>query len=219
MPRLLALFLAAACPAAAHDVITTKITWTREISRIFAKRCIGCHQQGGTGPMALETYEAVRPWAVAIKEEVLERRMPPWGAVKGFGDFKNDHGLTQEEISRIADWVEGGAPDGDAVYLPGNLRQAEPDAKPAKAKSLAVLGDAVLKRPVSLLAIQPRQLREGASPKVYAELPDGSVEPLLWMLPYRPKYSRVYEFADRIKLPAGTKIVVTQPGAVFNLLQ
>jgi hypothetical protein len=26
-----------------------------------------------------------RPWAKAIKEEILERRMPPSQAVKGFG--------------------------------------------------------------------------------------------------------------------------------------
>jgi hypothetical protein len=55
---------------------------------------------------------------VAIKDEVLTRRMPPWNAVKGFGRFKNDLGLTQEELSLIADWVEGGAPEGDPMLMP-----------------------------------------------------------------------------------------------------
>jgi len=36
------------------------------------------------------TYAEARPWAVAIKDEVLSRRMPPWGAVKGFGEFRDD---------------------------------------------------------------------------------------------------------------------------------
>ena len=54
----------------------------------------------------------------AIKEEVLERRMPPWGAVKGFGQFQDDQGLTQEQIGLIADWVEGGAPEGDPALPP-----------------------------------------------------------------------------------------------------
>ncbi len=38
--------------------------------------------------------------------------MPPWGAVKGFGNFRNEQGLTQEQISLIADWVEGGVTQG-----------------------------------------------------------------------------------------------------------
>ena len=44
------------------------------------------------------TYKEARPWAEAIKEQVLNRRMPPWNAVKGFGEFKNDHGLAQEDL-------------------------------------------------------------------------------------------------------------------------
>src|SRR5215471_15755771 len=100
-----------------HDVITTQITFTREISRLVYARCANCHRPGGTA-FSLMTYAEARPWAAAIKEEVLERRMPPWGAVKGFGQFKNDQGLTQEQIELIAEWVEGGAPEGDDKLLP-----------------------------------------------------------------------------------------------------
>src|SRR5262245_428640 len=75
-----------------HDVITTRITWSREISRIFYERCASCHHEGGMS-FSLMTYNEARPWAVAIKEEVLSRRMPPWGGVKGFGEFRNDQAL------------------------------------------------------------------------------------------------------------------------------
>src|SRR5438270_8805856 len=110
--------LIAMCAAAeAHDVITTPVTWDREISRIFYSRCVACHRTDGAA-FALMQYPETFPWRTAIKEEVLERRMPPWGAVKGFGDFRNDQGLTQEELQLIADWVEGGAPEGDSKYLP-----------------------------------------------------------------------------------------------------
>ena len=44
--------------------------------------------------------------------------MPPWGAVKGFGDFRNDVALTPEQIELIVSWVSGGAPEGDAKDLP-----------------------------------------------------------------------------------------------------
>ena len=80
------------------------------------------------------TYAEARPWAAAIKEEVLERRMPPWGAVKGFGEFKDDQGLTQEQIELIADWVEGGAPEGDPKLLPKVPEfagSAQPGSRPA----------------------------------------------------------------------------------------
>src|SRR5213079_1453424 len=97
--------------ASGHDVITTPITFSREISRVFYRHCVTCHRQGGSA-FSLATYEEARPWAKAIEEEVLERRMPPWGAVKGFGDFQDDQALTQEDISVFADWVEGGAPEG-----------------------------------------------------------------------------------------------------------
>ena len=100
----------------AHDVFSTKITWSREISRLVDKRCISCHREGGSS-FALTTFEEARPWAKAIKEEVLERRMPPFAAVKGFGDIRDDQALTQDEIHLISDWVEGGSPEGDPALL------------------------------------------------------------------------------------------------------
>jgi hypothetical protein len=68
--------------------------------------------------MSLGTYEEARPWAKAIKEELLEKRMPPWHAMKGYGEFRNAPSLTQREIDMIVNWVEGGAPKGDEKDLP-----------------------------------------------------------------------------------------------------
>ena len=62
--------------------------------------------------MPFTTYELARPWARAIREEILERRMPPWGAVAGFGHFSNDVSLTQREMDIILSWADGGAPSG-----------------------------------------------------------------------------------------------------------
>ena len=86
MLRAALLILASFGVAEAHDIITTKITWSKEVSRLVYKRCASCHRKGGSA-FSLMTYEESRPWAKAIKEEVLERRMPPWGAVKGFGGY------------------------------------------------------------------------------------------------------------------------------------
>ena len=43
--------------------------------------------------------------------------MPPWGAVKGFGDFRNDQALTPEQLELIVSWVGGGVPEGEAKDL------------------------------------------------------------------------------------------------------
>ena len=39
--------------------------------------------------------------------------MPPWDAVKGFGQFRDDPSLSQAEIDLLVAWVEGGAPEGN----------------------------------------------------------------------------------------------------------
>ena len=96
----------------AHDLITTRVTWTADVSRLVQARCVGCHAPGGKGPMPLTTYEEARPWARAIREEVLTRRMPKWHAVRGYGDFTNDPSLSPFEIATIVAWADGGAPKG-----------------------------------------------------------------------------------------------------------
>jgi len=158
------------------------------------------------------TYSEARPWAAAIKEEVLERRMPPWGAVKGFGEFKNDQGLTQEQIELIAEWVEGGAPEGDPKLLPkipefADVRQ--PRARPG----ISVDGALALKTGITLVGIQPQRINDGRVVMVTATRPDGSVEPLLWLYNYKLQFPHIYWYQSTIRLEAATRIDVTPPGA------
>jgi hypothetical protein len=101
----------------AHEPITTKVRFDKELIPILMRNCLGCHHSGGIA-MSLATYEEARPWAKAIKEELLEKRMPPWHAVRGYGDFRNAPSITQREIDMIVNWVEGGAPKGDDKDLP-----------------------------------------------------------------------------------------------------
>src|SRR5579872_4285901 len=82
-----------------HDV-TTKVTWNREISRIVYARCAQCHQPGHSA-FSLLTFQEAEPWAQAIRDSVLRRTMPPWGAVKGFGTFRNEQALSQEELGLV----------------------------------------------------------------------------------------------------------------------
>ena len=77
-----------------------------------------CHRPNHLAPMSLITYADARPWARAVKTKVLAREMPPWGADSSVRAYKNDASLTQTEIDTIAAWVDGGAPEGNAVDLP-----------------------------------------------------------------------------------------------------
>jgi hypothetical protein len=194
--------------SSAHDVITTPVTFSREISRLVYYRCASCHHEGGSA-FSLTTYQEARPWAKAIKEEVLDRRMPPWGAVKGFAEFRDDQGLTQEQIELIADWVEGGAPEGDPALLP---KRPDLDVHAPTATAfpeIAVEGELAINAPVTVAGIHAAKVREGSSLMVTAERPDGSIEPLLWLYDYKPRFARSYWYSAALKLPSGTKIQVT----------
>src|SRR6187551_319111 len=106
-----ALVLAAAGGLRAHDPSAVPLSWNREISRLVYDKCASCHRPGGTS-FSLMTYQDAQPRLTEIKESVLSRQMPPWGAIKGFGDFRNDASLTQAQIALVTDWVEGGASRG-----------------------------------------------------------------------------------------------------------
>jgi hypothetical protein len=214
-------FVLATTPLSAHEIITTKLTWTEHISRIFQRRCVGCHQPDGLAPFPFTTHEQVRPWAKAIKYEVLNRRMPPWDAVKGFGAFRNDLGLSQEEIAVISSWVEGGAPEGESVYLPEGQITGEPFQEgptPPDTKALELRSVTVIREAITAIGLLPEALDEGAFLEITARMPDGSVTPLLWLRDYHPPWKRTYYFRDPIDLPPGTRIEVYPQKAAATLV-
>lgn len=191
-----------------HDIITTKVTFDREIVRLFNTHCISCHREGGMA-FSLATWKEARPWAKAIGEEVLERRMPPWGAVKGFGDFRTDQGLTAEQLELIVDWEEGGAPEGEEKDLPVQPKFGQfPGAGKAQhsAKEITISGDWTVHSAFTLDGLLPKTVPDGASFQVIAELPDGSIEPLLWLQNYKKQYGHAFLLRTPLKLPAGTVI-------------
>jgi hypothetical protein len=199
------LLLVPLATAAAHDIITTPITWDREISRIIYDRCASCHHDGGQA-FSLMTYAEARPWAVSIKEEIFERRMPPWGAVKGFGDFRNDQALTPEQIELITSWVGGGVPEGEAKDLPPAPKFDQLIAETSPRGSIAVSGEYTLRENFLLNGLDPKTVPDDAAFQVTAELPDGSIEPLIWFEHYHAKFGHPFFYRNPISLPVGTKI-------------
>lgn len=111
-------------------------TYTKDIAPIMFSKCVTCHREGEVAPMSFMTYDEVRPWARAIRNKVVSREMPPWGAdPKESLPMRNDVSLSDDQIATIVAWVNGGAPKGDAADMPpaptfttGWTYGSEPDA-------------------------------------------------------------------------------------------
>ena len=98
-----------------HDV-----TFTKDIAPILQRSCERCHRPRGGAPMALTSYQEVRPWARSIKARTHAREMPPWFVDKNIGiqAFKDDPSLSDDEIALIGQWVDAGAPRGNPADMP-----------------------------------------------------------------------------------------------------
>ena len=103
------------------------VTFTKHIAPILQRSCQRCHRPDGGAPMALITYEQVRPWARSIRTRTsLGPRagvMPPWFVEKNIGiqGFKHDPSLSDAEIAAIAKWADSGAPRGNPADMPKPL--------------------------------------------------------------------------------------------------
>ena len=122
VPAMCALALVLLIGAAKPGVVQAQSspTFAEDIAPILYESCVRCHQPNGIGPMALLSYEDVRPYASRIKRNVQARVMPPWhlDPTIGIQAYKNDISLSDTEIARIVSWVDSGAPEGDPSKLP-----------------------------------------------------------------------------------------------------
>ncbi len=203
----LLLFVHAAQPGA-HDPPRTKVTWAGDIERLVHARCIRCHSPDGKGPMSLVTYEDARPYARAMREEVLARRMPKWHAARGYGQFANDPSLSPFDIALIVSWVDGGALRGDPVKAgtPIPVRQVQ---RTATRTVTLPCRDAPL--PAGrLLAITPA-MAEGASAGFSVVLPGGGHEILAWVRDYEKEFPDTYWLETPLRLPSGSRLQAEAP--------
>jgi hypothetical protein len=117
--RTFALVAALLTPAAALAA-DAPTTYTKDVAPIFQAHCTQCHHAGTGTPMALTTYEEVRPWARSIRQRVAAREMPPWHLDKtvGIRNYKNDISLNDDQIATITRWADAGAPMGNLADMP-----------------------------------------------------------------------------------------------------
>ena len=117
--------LMVATGALAAEQSAAPVTFHKDVLPILQKNCQTCHRPGQMGPMSFLSYESTRPWAKAIKEAVLVRKMPPWFADPKVGHFVNDKSLAQNDINILVSWADSGALQGDPKDAPAPVRWPE----------------------------------------------------------------------------------------------
>ena len=121
IPLNLAILLGGVFLSSAHAAQSSaEVTFYKDAQLVFQQKCQTCHRAGQVAPFSVETYEAARPWARAIKAAIVSKKMPP-----GQG-FSGDHlsrqiaarTLTSSELETLVSWVDGGALQGDPKHAP-----------------------------------------------------------------------------------------------------
>src|SRR5258708_8896248 len=80
---------------------SARVTFHKDVAPILQKQCQNCHRPGEVGPMSLLTYKEARPWAKAMSEAVLTKKMPPWFADPHYGKFSNQRTLSTNAIDPL----------------------------------------------------------------------------------------------------------------------
>ena len=106
-----------------------QVAYARDVAPIFQEKCQICHQPNSVAPMSLLTYEQAQMYAPLIKIKVEDRVMPPYhiNRTVGIQGFKNDRGLTDEQIETIVSWVDQGAVYGNAEDEPDPVEFPDPN--------------------------------------------------------------------------------------------
>lgn len=89
-------------------------TFYEHILPLLEQNCLGCHVEGGVGPVELDSYAAAKTYATAIQAATESRMMPPYLVNNdgSCGDFENTKYLSDAELQTIKDWVASGTQEG-----------------------------------------------------------------------------------------------------------
>ena len=122
------------------------------------------------------------------------------------------------KLELIVDWEEGGAPEGEPKDIPQESEKPPQFTLNRPADTLALSGDTKLTRPLLLGALWPDKIPDGTSFQMTAELPDGSVYPLLWLQDYKMKFNHPFLLRTPLQLPAGTLLRGVPQAAKMSLI-
>jgi Copper type II ascorbate-dependent monooxygenase, C-terminal domain len=93
-------------------------TWSEDIAPLIYNNCSSCHHTGSIAPTNLMSYTDVYGDRYNVLNNVQAGIMPPWPPDKNYQHYAQERFLTDAEIDLIADWVNGGAPQGNPNLAP-----------------------------------------------------------------------------------------------------
>ena len=95
-----------------------EVTYARHIAPILQRNCQICHRPDQVAPFSLLTYQEAKTWSTEIVTYTQNRRMPPWKAAPGYGEFKRERRMQDWEIVLLAEWTESEMLEGKKEELP-----------------------------------------------------------------------------------------------------
>jgi len=211
---------------AADDPVSTNVSFNREILRIIQRKCEPCHTAGGLA-FSLSDYRDARAWGRAIREELVEHRMPPPVVARGYGGYLSDPSLNTREMATFLTWLDGGMPRGDEADRPkttgtdaagavasASIRLSLPPQTVAAGESLIVRrvtvdASAIVNRSIARVELRPGNRRVLRGAIVFASNAPSASAALSWVGAWLPwQHAVVPPSTHGFRLPAGTDLRV-----------
>ncbi|MGF1580663.1 MAG: ascorbate-dependent monooxygenase [Gemmataceae bacterium] len=96
----------------------SQVTYCKDVAPILFQHCARCHRPGEVAPFSLLSYKDAAKRANFLVEVTQNKRMPPWKAERGHIQFRDERGLSNEELDVLVRWAKAGAPKGDPKDMP-----------------------------------------------------------------------------------------------------
>jgi len=94
------------------------VNWAQDIAPILYNNCTSCHHFGGLAPNSLMTYGEAFNARYFIQSYTQSGYMPPWPPDPQFKHLAHERVISASDKYKIAQWVMGGAPEGNSNLAP-----------------------------------------------------------------------------------------------------
>jgi hypothetical protein len=210
----------------ADDPVSTNVSFNREIIRIIQRKCEPCHTAGGLA-FSLSDYRDARAWGRAIREELVEHRMPPPIVARGYGGYLSDPSLNTREMATFLTWLDGGMPRGDEADRPTTIdagaageagsasvrlslpAQTVPAGENLVVRRVTVDATSIANRSIARVELRPGNRRVLRGAIVFASNPRPEPGAPSWVGAWLPwQHAIVPPSTHAFRLPSGTNLRV-----------